>query len=100
MVLNGDTPFVSSESIRALAEIVSTGGAVMAVLVWAYLAALAIMLGSQTAYTYRGVFGSQAGTIALPEPRQRANGRSRPRDVRSLLATPWKWMQPAEEEPK
>ena len=75
-------------------------GAVMAVLVWAYLAALAIMLGSQTAYTYRGVFGSQAGTIALPAPRQRAKGRSRPRNVRGFLASAWGWMQPAEEEPK
>ena len=32
MVLNGDTPFVSSESIRALADIGDTGDAVMAVL--------------------------------------------------------------------
>jgi membrane protein len=75
-------------------------GAVMAVLAWAYLAALAIMLGSQAAYTYRGVFGSQAGTIALPAPRPRAQGRSRPHGVRGIVTATWQWMQPADEEPK
>jgi membrane protein len=45
-------------------------GALMTLLLWAYLSAMAVMLGAQVAYTYRGVFGSQTGTISLPVPRE------------------------------
>ena len=66
-------------------------GALMAVLVWAYLSALAIMLGAQIAYTYRGVFGSRAGDVVLPKPRRRAPWVRRKRGLRGLLATMVRW---------
>ena len=72
-------------------------GAVMAVLAWAYLTSLSIMLGSQIAYTYRGVFGSEAGAIALPRRRRRWFRRS-PRGMRAVMATVRGWLLPTGEE--
>ena len=45
-------------------------GALMAILVWAYLSSLTIMWGAQVAFTYSRVFGTQAGS--LPELQRRA----------------------------
>ena len=67
-------------------------GALMAVLVWAYLSSIAIMAGAQVAYTYRGVFGSHAGEIVLPGPRPKVI--SRRRGFRGLLATVLSWLLP------
>ena len=71
-------------------------GALMAVLVWAYLSALAIMLGAQLAYTYRGVFGSRAGDVVLPKPRCRAPWSRRRRGLRGTLVTMLRWLLPPE----
>ena len=68
-------------------------GGIMAVLVWAYLSALAIMLGAQVSYTYRGVFGSQAGTVDLPRRRRRLPFRRR-RRLKSALTTVAGWLLP------
>lgn len=69
-------------------------GALMAVLAWAYLSALALMLGAQVAYTYRGVFGTHAGEIVLPErkpARTQSAGRS---GFIGVLATVGGWLLP------
>ena len=62
-------------------------GAVMAVLVWAYLSALALVWGAQVAFTYSRGSGSPAATEALPELRPRA----RPRGVVAIVAS---WLLP------
>ena len=67
-------------------------GALMTLLIWAYLSAMAIMLGAQIAYTYRGVFGSQAGTIILPAPRERVAARRR--GLAGILLTVVGWLLP------
>ena len=69
-------------------------GALMAVLVRAYLSSIAIMLGAQMAYTYRGVFGSHAGEVELPEPRSRASRPSGRRGIRGILMTVVGWLLP------
>ena len=71
-------------------------GAIMAVVVWAYLSAMAIMLGAQTAYTYRGVFGTHAGEIVLPAPKPKVPGQRR--SWRGLIATPLSWLLPPKDE--
>ena len=75
-------------------------GALMAVLVWAYLSAMAIMLGAQVAYTYRGVFGTHAGEIALPKPKRRLFRRKRRKSLKSVLATMGGWLLPPERGPE
>jgi membrane protein len=42
-------------------------GALMAVLVWAYLSAVALMWGAQVCFTYSRIFGTRAGEGPLPE---------------------------------
>ena len=64
-------------------------GALMAMLLWAYLAALALVFGAQVTYVYRQVFGSQAGT--LPELQPTAQG---PGESQSLLRTVASWLVP------
>ena len=73
-------------------------GALMAVLVWAYLSTMAIMLGAQLAYTYSGVFGSRAGEISLPKRKRRIGFRRRRRSVRGMLTTVLSWLLPSEED--
>ena len=66
----------------------------MAVLVWAYLSSIAIMLGAQMAYTYRGVFGSHAGEVVLPEPWPGASRPAGRRGLRGILMTVVGWLLP------
>ena len=62
-----------------------------------YMAAgMAIMLGAQTAYTYRGIYGTHAGEIELPVPKPKVTGRRR--GWRGLLTTPLSWLLPPKEE--
>ena len=75
-------------------------GALKAVLVWAYLSAMAITLGAQVAYTYRGVFGTNAEEIALPKPKRRLFRRKRRKSLKSVLATMGGWLLPPEREPE
>ena len=69
-------------------------GAFMAVLVWAYLSAMAIMMGAQLAYTYSGVFGSNAGAIPLPEPRRDVRRLHGATGLRGVVATVVGWLLP------
>ena len=62
-------------------------GAVMAVLVWAYLSALALVWGAQVAFTQSRGLGSPAVAGALPELRPGA----RPRGVVATVAS---WLLP------
>jgi membrane protein len=71
-------------------------GALMAVLVWAYLSAMAILLGAQVAYTYRGVFGTHAGEIAIPQQRRSLPDTARRRGVSGVLATIGGWLLPSQ----
>ena len=72
-------------------------GALMAMMVWAYLSSLALMWGAQLAYTYGGVFGSRAGTIALAAPRPVATGSTPRPGFRGRLARVWSWLRPPRE---
>ena len=69
-------------------------GAVMAVLVWAYLSSMAIMLGAQVTYTYCLVFGSRAGELALPEPKRGGVKSIRGRGLGGIAATLISWLLP------
>ena len=73
-------------------------GAIMAVLVWAYLSAIAIVLGAQVAYTYRGVFGSEAGLLALPTPKPPGEKTAQGRGIRGVAATLVSWLLPPKED--
>ena len=66
-------------------------GGLMAVLAWAYASSLAIMLGAQFAYTYRGVFGTRAGEITLPARKPRPKHR---RGLLGALVTSAGWLLP------
>ncbi|MBI2964795.1 MAG: YihY/virulence factor BrkB family protein, partial [Chloroflexi bacterium] len=44
-------------------------GAIMAVMAWAYLSSLTIVLGAQVSYTSSRVFGSRSASDPLPELR-------------------------------
>ena len=73
-------------------------GAIMAVLLWAYLALMAIMWRAQVSYTYSCVFGSQAGTIVLPE-RQPSFGESPTHGgTRRIISTLIGWLLPPKRE--
>ncbi len=69
--------------------------ALMAVLVWAYLSAMAIMLGAQFAYVYRGLYGTHAGELALPPPPTRPSA-ARPPGLRGLVLSYARWLLPPE----
>ena len=67
-------------------------GALMAVLLWAYLSSIALMWGAQVACTYSQVFGTRAGSLPELQPKP-----PRPREARSfpqLLATASRWILP------
>lgn len=69
-------------------------GALMAVLVWAYLSAMAMMAGAQVCYVYSRVFGTRAANDPLPElsPRPvKATGR---RGFLATLVTMARWLLP------
>ena len=68
--------------------------AIMAVLMWAYLSSMAIMWGAQVAYTYSGVFGSRAGTIALPEPKPKSESRPLTQRIVGTAVTLASWLLP------
>ena len=69
-------------------------GAVMAVLVWAYLSSVAVIWGAQVAYTYSRGLGSQAATEVLPELQPRVgHDRRRPGFV-GMLITIASWLLP------
>ena len=84
-------------SFSSLNLVYGSLGAITAVLVWAYLSSLAIMLGAQVSYTYGGVFGSRAGQIVLPEPRGDDRGPGRGHGFHGLLATLKSWLVPQRE---
>ena len=73
--------------------------AIMAVLIWAYLASIAIIWGAQLTYTYSGVFGSRAGTIVLPGPKT-ASGASAPahHGIRGVISILGGWLVPPKKE--
>ena len=67
-------------------------GALMAVLLWAYLSSIALMWGAQVAFTYSQVFGTRAGSLPELQPKP-----ARPREARSfsqLFATASRWVIP------
>ena len=88
----GLTWFVSSFSSFNL--VYGSLGALMAVLVWAYLSSMALMWGAQIAYTYSGVFGSRAGTVKLPGPQPKVGKATTTRGFRGILATVASWLLP------
>ena len=67
-------------------------GALMAVLVWAYLSSLAVMWGAQVAFTNSLIFGTQAGSY--PEPQARAAQPRTARGFRGLLIAVGRWLLP------
>ncbi len=68
-------------------------GALMAVLVWAYLSSLALMWGAQLSYTYAGVFGSRAGTIDLQASRSRTSSATPKKGLLRRLARVRSWLR-------
>ena len=67
-------------------------GALMAMLVWAYLSSIAVMWGAQVAFTYSQVFGSQAGS--LPELQPKAVQDTRGRGFSGTLIYVARWLLP------
>lgn len=63
-------------------------GALMAVLLWAYLSAMAVTWGAQVACTYSRAFGSRATTDRLPELASPTG------EIRGALATIAGWLVP------
>ena len=74
-------------------------GSLMAVLVWAYLSSMALIWGAQLAYTYTGVFGSQAGTIRLPEPRPKVAEGTESRGFLGTVTRLAGWLLPPNRTP-
>ena len=68
-------------------------GALMAILVWAYLSSIAIMWGAQVAFTYSRVFGTHANS--LPELQPRATDAQHNHRIQGALATVSRWLQPS-----
>jgi membrane protein len=71
-------------------------GALMAVLVWAYVSALALMFGAQVAATYSRVFGSRAGT--LPELQRQETRGTKGVAPSGILTTMARWLVPPRRE--
>ena len=62
-------------------------GALMAVMVWAYLGSLAVMWGAQVAYSYSTIFGSRVGVEATDKSRMHATPVEDRRSSKGILAT-------------
>lgn len=68
-------------------------GALMAVLVWAYLSSIAVMWGAQVACAYSLVFGTRAGSNPAPQAKVAQPGAAR--GFRSLLIAVGRWLLPS-----
>ena len=69
-------------------------GAIMAVLVWAYLSSMALMWGAQVSFTYSRVFGTRAATEGLPELQLVIGGPRRRHGFLGMLITVASWLLP------
>ncbi len=60
-------------------------GALMAIMVWAYFSALALIIGAQVAFTYSRTFGSRMTTDPLPELSVSPRGAAPARGIRATI---------------
>ncbi|MFH1140959.1 MAG: YihY/virulence factor BrkB family protein [Chloroflexota bacterium] len=61
-------------------------GSLMAVLVWSYLASMALMWGAQVSFTYSRLYGSQA-SLGMPPELQEATVTAPAKEARGLTGT-------------
>ena len=88
----GFTWFISNFSSFNL--VYGSLGALMAVMVWAYLSSMALMWGAQVAVTYSRVFGLRAATEALPELQPKVSSTRRRPGFLGMLITVASWLLP------
>jgi len=69
-------------------------GAIMAVLVWAYLSTLALIWGAQVAYTFSRVFGSRSISDPITESHFHSGHARRRHGLVGLIVTATSWLLP------
>jgi len=81
-------------NFNSFALVYGSLGAIMAVLVWAYLSSMALIWGAQVAFTYSRVFGSRAATEGLPEIQLKVGSTTRRIGFVGMLITVASWLLP------